>query len=332
MDLDQSYSPSLSQSHLQDRSIPKRTSSIHYTSYVKPPACYEILGWRGQHSTSTDSRIESESDTTAIPEGFTVNSQERLMATDSVLGALSTESLPFPLTPKTVSPSSSSSPSTPRIKRSYGTPREPYPTPPSSPDRYVPLRKSTETLGKVFKVSKRPSQLSFAEQILRNSSVSQSPFGPRRSSRPSPVRFDSYGRTGSSPRSSLSAGNTNVDVMWRPLTPTTSHVAPVRAVPDGRGRLLGSGTNARIYFAKFFPAETVGEINRKFERRLALALNIDQSSRVLGVVQPKHERARTGIELRAKANETEWINGQLATSTEYGTISPTRSLVVRHIC
>ncbi|KAI9804215.1 MAG: hypothetical protein M1825_001617 [Sarcosagium campestre] len=54
----------------------------------------------------------------------------------------------------------------------------------------------------------------------------------------------------------------------------------VAATTDGRGGLIASGTNAPLYVSKFLPAVSEKEDQETYERRLALALEIDQSRRV----------------------------------------------------
>jgi hypothetical protein len=55
----------------------------------------------------------------------------------------------------------------------------------------------------------------------------------------------------------------------------------VAGVPDGRGGVLGSGTNAPLFTSSFFDrADPEAELEA-YERRLALALEINQSDRVL---------------------------------------------------
>jgi len=57
----------------------------------------------------------------------------------------------------------------------------------------------------------------------------------------------------------------------------------VAAVSDGRGGLLGSGTNAPLYTSNFFQRTDPASELDIHEKRLALALDINQASRILDV-------------------------------------------------
>jgi meiosis-specific APC/C activator protein AMA1 len=67
-----------------------------------------------------------------------------------------------------------------------------------------------------------------------------------------------------------------VGTVWR-----VGGLAPVSGVPDGRGGLLGSGTNAPLYTTTFTIRPKAEESMDRHESRLAAALDIDRVSRVL---------------------------------------------------
>jgi hypothetical protein len=56
---------------------------------------------------------------------------------------------------------------------------------------------------------------------------------------------------------------------------------PVHAVDDGRGGFLASGSSAPLYSANFFAPSDPAADRDMHERRLALALDVDTSTRML---------------------------------------------------
>ena len=75
-----------------------------------------------------------------------------------------------------------------------------------------------------------------------------------------------------------------------------SPTGPVQGLPNGRGGVIGSGTNAPMYTSRFLDGETPDQDLERLEGRLAAALDIDQTSRVLEIpgspLKPGH--ASTG--------------------------------------
>jgi hypothetical protein len=202
------------------------------------------------------------------------------------------DTCPFPLTPQPLTPSSS-----PASKRASGHRTSgkggPYQTSPTSPDRFIPARRSKDTLAKVYRLSKNPSQLSPTERILRHRSASRDPFERRRphrvlsASRPSgppqitrPIRQGTLGIL-PTPRAASTGAIWNVGGTFPPLTPT----APV-AVSNGRGGVFGSGTNAPMFNSDFLSPDTERQNSERFEARIAAALDIDQSRRLMNFSPP----------------------------------------------
>ena len=58
---------------------------------------------------------------------------------------------------------------------------------------------------------------------------------------------------------------------------------PVIGIPNGRGGLFGSGTNAPMFTSKFFGKETSDQSRERFEGKIVPALEIDQTSRTLSI-------------------------------------------------
>jgi hypothetical protein len=93
---------------------------------------------------------------------------------------------------------------------------------------------------------------------------------------------------------------------------------PSTAVDDGHGRLIQSGTNARVYSGKFPDPGPMYDFERH-ESRLATALDIDQASKILevsckGSPSAQADESRTHSRGRAQKTTwsgTEWVNHDL---------------------
>lgn len=82
---------------------------------------------------------------------------------------------------------------------------------------------------------------------------------------------------GQSPRQ-ISAG-----AVWNVGGPSAATGGSPAGISDGHGGLLGSGTNAPMYLANFIATDTPRQDRERHESRLALALDIDQATRVLNI-------------------------------------------------
>ena len=98
--------------------------------------------------------------------------------------------------------------------------------------------------------------------------------------------------------------------MWG-IGKTVAHTGPIVGVHDGRGVILGSGTNARMYSSNFFNQETAKESRERFEGRLAMALDIDRSGKVFDF--SCRTKLRRGQSEPAKT--TQWKDGQWASQS-----------------
>ena len=173
--------------------------------------------------------------------------------------------------------------------------------PPTSPDRYISNRHSPQPRSSTFRTSKSPQQLSSAERLLRHNSVSQDPFSsPTRAregrrvvsgndsgqeSRPA-ARAMSGTNVFSSLRSNLTVHDrqASAGAVWNVGgNSATSPTGPMQGVPNGRGGMFGSGTNAPLYTSRFLEGETPDQDLERLEGRLAIALELDQTSRVLEI-------------------------------------------------
>ncbi|KAI9852440.1 MAG: hypothetical protein M1838_000760 [Thelocarpon superellum] len=156
-------------------------------------------------------------------------------------------------------------------------------------------------------MSKAPHRLSSREKYLRQRAATTDPFvsatyprvsdaervAPLRvpSRRLQSVRLGSTGQTGvlSVRRDSDSSRNrqASLGAVWSiggsigPPSP-----GPVAAVPNGRGGVLGSGTNAPMYTLRFQNNIAPDDDLERHEARLALAMDVDQTNRVFDCSTP----------------------------------------------
>lgn len=167
----------------------------------------------------------------------------------------------------------------------------------TSPDRFIPSR-HTGSPREIFELS-RWDRLTDQEKLVRSYEVSPDPFRRR------PDLLFSRLRTSTSipTTSSTSPGRRNTTsgafrsfsggAVWSvggPLAADTGGV-PMHAVDDGRGGYTASGSNAPLYTANFFAASDPVSDGDMYERRLALALDVDASKRM--VISPGSSPARS---------------------------------------
>ncbi|TVY15445.1 putative WD repeat-containing protein [Lachnellula arida] len=204
-----------------------------------------------------------------------------------------------------------------------------------SPDRFVGSRRATlDSVIESFRINKDPSSLTPEERLLRNKDASADAFNARRSvttpssrsnrTPPSLPRRDFSGnRSGGGgasvltfhrePASQNGERQVSVGTVW-----TVGGLAPFSTgIPNGRGGLLSSGTNAPLYTTPFSNARPKAqEEMEKHEGRLAEALEIDRSTRVLEFRDPTISPSRLGEHERNNSfeherktlwNGTEWV-------------------------
>jgi len=97
-------------------------------------------------------------------------------------------------------------------------------------------------------------------------------------------------------------------------------------VPDGRGRVLGSGTNARLYASSFANPRSMSKVDQEIEQlegRLAHALDLDRVSRVFefrdrssSLVNPQTPKRPDDLETNVRTvwTGTEWASNRSETS------------------
>ena len=209
---------------------------------------------------------------------------------------------PFPTSEKTQSvlspftPWASRSRLRPTPKVSAGSRSFSY-SPSQSPDRFLPRRRPGSTR-ESYELIRSPDRLTESEKLARTKEVGPDPFGRRIRSNAS--RFISRLRPTAShsvPNTSP-AGANSVHGFRRNSTGSEARVFSngaiwivggahaasgdnVYAVSDGRGGMLASGTNAPLHSANFLNRVEPDIERDAHERRLALALDVDTSSRIM---------------------------------------------------
>ena len=258
-------------------------------------------------------------DIATVLEEFKISSSPRIPRRSSSLP----DDLPYPLNPKPLL--SRSRKDVFHVKAVRGT-RSHQPTP--SPDRFIPTRRiSPDTSSRSFHVSKNPERLSSMERLLRQSATNSDPFITRRVvSNPVPRRIapraPMNGSTLSSQHRSVSAG-----AVWNVGGATPAPSGPMVGVVDGRGGLLGSGTNAPMFSSDFFRKESADQSLERYESRLAAALKIDQASRILDFsTTHEPEESNSGHNLRLSSLESwqnkAWLDGGNLYRKRKATIQP----------
>ncbi|KAH9886408.1 WD40 repeat-like protein [Xylariomycetidae sp. FL2044] len=150
----------------------------------------------------------------------------------------------------------------------------------ASPDRFVPLR---VPIPDRFRANKEPHQLSTSERLLRNDRADPDAFCfvPKRSTPRLPrrnARSDGLERRLGTVLNLNSDRQVSNGAVWS----VGGTVPSGHAVDGGRGQLVNSGTNARLYNTSFCTTRPKSEEDQeKHEGRLALALKIDRVQRVL---------------------------------------------------
>ncbi|KAL8961895.1 MAG: hypothetical protein Q9193_001622 [Seirophora villosa] len=177
--------------------------------------------------------------------------------------------------------------------RTYGPPT-PQSASTSSPDRYISVRHNSQDPSRSFRLGKPPHLLSDAEKLLRNDSATPDPFVSGSPRRPPHLNLEVVG------------------AVWNIGGGVSHPHGPVQGVSDGRGGLIGSGTNAPLYTAKFLEKGGSEEDRETFEDRLAAALDIDRTRRTLNFTRPQARQRRASGTKRKREDfpsRTQWKYG-----------------------
>jgi hypothetical protein len=168
-------------------------------------------------------------------------------------------------------------------------------TPNRRPDRFIAARTTSQSPRESFEISRPADKLVGSERVLRSNSGTSDPFSrhvPRNPLRNTgrPRSLASPPRTGSNgPHNVLGVGRAPVTSVNRQVSNgAVWHVGgagalgeSVAGVANGHNGLLASGTNAPLYSSKFLARIDSSSELEVHERRLALALDLDPSSRIL---------------------------------------------------
>ncbi|KAK7518636.1 WD40-repeat-containing domain protein [Phyllosticta citriasiana] len=161
-------------------------------------------------------------------------------------------------------------------------------------DRFIPPRKSPTTSRETLLLSTPAEELSDIEKVTRQRHPESDPFSQHvpRSTRiqsyqnlQGAVRPTGIGPSSPDPESILAFRHGSREVsngaVWN-VGGSAIVTDSVPGIPDGRGGMLGSGTNAPLHTTMFLTQTDSQRAQEEHERRLAHAMDIDQSSRVLG--------------------------------------------------
>lgn len=210
-----------------------------------------------------------------------------------------------------------------------------YQTPPSVfSDRFISSRSSDQSPSKTFRLSKLPSELTSVERLRRDASSTPDPFtspslAHNREGRlilcPTRGRYRGRGRSTSvvsalgGPSDVLSVRNriASTGAIWNVGgVAATVPSNPIEGIPNGRGGLLSSGSNAPMYTSNFFEEDKSQQDRDYLEGRLAVALNIDRTTRLLNIHQslefshPEHSPVGRKRPTSKQEPRTKWINGE----------------------
>ncbi|KAI8934680.1 hypothetical protein NX059_008371 [Plenodomus lindquistii] len=167
----------------------------------------------------------------------------------------------------------------------------------NTPDRFIASRRPPAVTRDSFKLNKPMKRLQLERSAHRGARRQPDAFSRRlrRSGRMNEelrglreANFLIVGRTGAGERNNnvrrgstpLGARQVSVGAVWNVGGPSAVSDTVV-AVSTGRGSMLGRGTNAPLYQSAFLNrADPEAELEA-YERRLALALDVDQTERIL---------------------------------------------------
>ncbi|KAF2190795.1 WD40 repeat-like protein [Zopfia rhizophila CBS 207.26] len=169
-----------------------------------------------------------------------------------------------------------------------------------TPDRFIPSRRPPNTARESFELNKPTDRLIGQEKITRGGAASADPFSrwlPRSGRLSDELRslrethsviigranFNRRGANHSLRRSSFPIGTRQVSAgaVWN-VGGSSAVSDTVVGVSNGRGGMLGSRTNAPLYTSMFLSRSDPEAELEAYERRLALAFDVDQTDRVLG--------------------------------------------------
>lgn len=101
----------------------------------------------------------------------------------------------------------------------------------------------------------------------------------------------------------------SLGAVWSVGGPSAAQLGSTHGVPDGHGGLTASGSNAPMHTAGFLDGDTPNEQTRAHESRLALALDIDQTSPILRDYLPSIAAGHASRHSPFTWQNSGWIRG-----------------------
>ncbi|KAJ5635743.1 uncharacterized protein N7484_009056 [Penicillium longicatenatum] len=193
-----------------------------------------------------------------------------------------------------------------RVRRPLNrdTARTAYPSP-ISPDRFIPKRDFGDSLSTPYRLNKHPQQLSPRERLLRRHLPGEDPFlptpqtprSPAQSPRPTWLRQRQLHRPWLINNLTSLGSNRPNDFLrqissggvWGMGGTSAMLGAPVTTT-NGATSLLGRRTTAPNFVARFLPKSTKADEQKKHESRIALALDVDPTTRLVSTCGRHMER------------------------------------------
>ncbi|KAJ5297448.1 hypothetical protein N7508_007697 [Penicillium antarcticum] len=175
-----------------------------------------------------------------------------------------------------------------------------------SPDRFIPKRDFAESSSAAFRVAKHPLRLSPREKLLRRCPPGNDPFLPPNTrrlpivSRPQqPTRLQQVPRQRPNLVNGIAFSGSNIPdatlrqvsagAVWNVGGASAVRGGPLSTAPGDTSIATGHGPAAPNYVARFLPKKPTPDEEERHESRLALALDIDPITRLLGTTQPCFE-------------------------------------------
>ncbi|KAJ5369815.1 uncharacterized protein N7496_005907 [Penicillium cataractarum] len=179
---------------------------------------------------------------------------------------------------------------------------------PISQDRFIPKREFGNHSSTSYRVNKHPFQLSPRERILRRRSPGEDPFLPTpRQSPVSPGRRPTPTRPPQGPHhrphlvaDSIALGNSasndflrrvSAGAVWGVGGASAVLGQPPAATSTGARSISGRGGVSPAFVARFLPRITRHDDLNKHESRLALALDIDPTTRLIDICTAREEKS-----------------------------------------
>ncbi|KAL8708558.1 MAG: hypothetical protein Q9220_006611 [cf. Caloplaca sp. 1 TL-2023] len=109
------------------------------------------------------------------------------------------------------------------------------------------------------------------------------------------------------------ARHASAGAVWNIGGGSTIPTGPIEGISDGRGGLIGSGTNAPLYTAKFLDKNMSNDDQDTYENRLAMALDFDRTRRTLDFSRPRRQAEVANGTIRRTTDvvrQSQWKYGQ----------------------